>query len=192
MFSSRSVTTSLWGKRATSSARVVSLLAALCAACRASHAAGDPPPGASTLAIDPETEFEFDSLDGRPVSAAAMRGKPTVIAFVTTDSLAGQAQVDFLVAMAKHDAARVNYAVVAISVERELAELYAKSLSLTFPVAILDPGKALGATAFGDLSVVPVTVLLDPGGHVIWRAQARVARADEIRRVITLMHVSNQ
>jgi len=117
-----------------------------------------------------------------------MRGKPTVIAFVTTDSLAGQAQVDFLVAMAKHDASRVNYAVVAIGIDRELAELYAKSLSLTFPVAILDPAKAGGATAFGDLSVVPVTVLLDPGGHVTWRAQARVARADEIRRVITLMH----
>jgi hypothetical protein len=181
------VTTSSWGKRATSSARLAILLAALCAACGASHAAGDPPPGASTLATDPEIEFEFDSLDARPVSAAAMRGKPTVIAFVTTDSLAGQAQVDFLVAMAKHDAARVNYAVVAIGVDRELAQLYAKSLSLTFPVAILDPGKA-GATAFGDLSVVPVTVLLDPGGHVTWRAQARVARADEIRRVIMLVH----
>jgi hypothetical protein len=46
--------------------------------------------------LEPALEFEFDSLDERPVSSAAMRGKPSVLAFVTTSSLAAQAQVIFL------------------------------------------------------------------------------------------------
>jgi hypothetical protein len=151
-------------------------------ACGAPYAARDTaPPGVSTLALDPPIEFSFDSLDARPVSSGSMRGKPTIVAFVTTDSLPAQAQVDFLSAMAKRDADRVNYAVVAFAADRELVDLYAKSLALKFPVAAIDPGKASGTTAFGDLSLVPVTVLLDRHGHMVWRAEARVAKPDEIR-----------
>ena len=74
------------------------------------------------------------------MSAEATRGKPTVIAFVNTGSLPAQAQVDFLVVMAKHDADRVNYAVVALEPRenRELVELYRKSLGIPFPVALAD------------------------------------------------------
>jgi hypothetical protein len=177
------------GKRATSSARVAALLTSIfCASCGAPHAEGDQaPPGTSTLATDPPIDFSFDSLDGRPISAESTRGKPTVIVFVTTDSLAGQAQVDFLVPMAKHDAGRINYAVVALSAERELVDLYVRSLSLAFPAAILVPEHERDAAAFGDLGVLPVTVVLDPGGHLVWRAQGRVARPEELRRVIALL-----
>ncbi len=191
MFSSPSGKISSSVKKATNSARVTVRLAFVCAAggsCAASRAGGDSaPPGASTLASDPAVDFAFESLDLRPVSAEATRGKPTVIAFVTTDSLPAQAQVDFLAAMAKHDGDRVNYAVVALGSERELVELYAKSLSLAFPVAWLDPGKVDEASGFGEVGAVPVTVLLDPGGHVAWRAQGRVARPEEIRQAMGLM-----
>jgi hypothetical protein len=51
-----------------------------------------------------------------------MRGKPAVIAFVTTGSLPAQAQVDYLVAMARNDGDRVNYAVVALE-DRDGREL---------------------------------------------------------------------
>jgi hypothetical protein len=188
MFSLPSETTNSWGKRATSSARRASLLAALCASCGASPAPGDAAPaGASSLATDPALDFAFDSLDDRAVSSVATRGKPTVIAFVTTDSLPGQAQVDFLVPMAKHDADRVNYCLVVLGDERELAELYAKSLSLSFPVALLEPAKAGPAVAFGDIGAIPVTVLLDRSGHLAWRAQGRVARPDEIRKAMGLL-----
>jgi hypothetical protein len=182
-----------WGKRATSSARVARLIAAIppvcavCAACAASPPPLDSAPGTSTLATDPALDFAFDSLDDRPVSAAATRGKLTVICFVTTDSLPGQAQVDFLVPMAKHDADRVNYAVVVVGTDRELVELYTKSLSLKFPVAWLEPTQAAVAEGFGDIGVVPVTVLLDQGGHPVWRAQGRVARPDEMRKAMDLV-----
>jgi hypothetical protein len=190
MFSSPIETINSWGKRATTSARVASLVAAfsaVCAACAASAPPLDSAPGASTLATDPALDFAFDSLDDRPVSAEATRGKLTIVCFVTTDSLPGQAQVDFLVPMAKRDADRVNYAVVVVGTERELVELYAKSLALKFPVAWLEPTQAAAAEGFGDISVVPVTVLLDRGGHPVWRAQGRVARPDEMRRAMDLV-----
>jgi hypothetical protein len=141
------------------------------------------PPGVSLQAPRPAVDFVFDSLDARPVNAASMRGKPCVIAFVTTGSLPAQAQVDYLVAMAKNDGDRVNYAVVALDngESRELVELYAKALSIPFPVAMADALTRSGAGVFGDVSAVPVTVVLDRAGRVVWRVDARVAKSAEIR-----------
>ncbi|HEV3190612.1 MAG TPA: hypothetical protein VGY54_08960, partial [Polyangiaceae bacterium] len=73
--------TNSWGKRATSRAAARTLLL-LCAACGASHRGADRDVvGASTIALGPAVDFAFDSLDDRPVSAEAMHGKPTVVAF---------------------------------------------------------------------------------------------------------------
>jgi hypothetical protein len=117
------------------------------------------------------------------VNSTSTRGKPTVMTFVTTGSLPAQAQVDYLVAMAKNDGDRVNYAVVALDngESRELVELYAKALSIPFPVAMADAQTRSGAGAFGDVSAVPVTVVLDRAGRVVWRVDARVAKSAEIR-----------
>ncbi|HXN33203.1 MAG TPA: TlpA disulfide reductase family protein [Polyangiaceae bacterium] len=131
-------------------------------------------------------DFTFDSLDGRPMSAEATRGKPTVLAFVTTGNLASQAQVDFLVAMARNDGDRINYAAVAIEDRdsRELVELYKKALSIPFPVAMADPQTLAGGGAFGDVRGVPVTVILDRRGRVVWRADGRLAKSDELRAAL--------
>ena len=128
-------------------------------------------------------EFAFESLDARPVTSDATRGKPTVLVFVTTGSLHAQAQVDFVLAMARNDGGRVNYALVGLERRdsRELVELYAKALSVRFPVAMADEQTLAGEGAFGDVSVVPVTVVLDRAGRVVWRVDGRVARSEEIR-----------
>jgi hypothetical protein len=85
--------------------------------------------------------------------------------------------------MARHDGDRVNYAVVALEAQeaRELVDLYRKALSIPFPVAIADARTLSGTGAFGDVSAVPVTVLLDRAGRVTWRVDGRVAKSDEIR-----------
>jgi hypothetical protein len=156
----------------------------LALSCGGSHATtGSEPPGTSTIALHPPVEFAFDSLDERPVSAEATRGKPTVITFVTTGSLPAQAEVDFLVVMAKRDGDRVNYAVVALEARenRELVELYRKSLGIPFPVAMADGQTLGGAGPFGDVSAVPVTVMLDRVGRPVWRVDGRVAKSEEIR-----------
>lgn len=140
-------------------------------------------PGASNAAWRSPVAFTFDSLDDRPVSAEAMRGAPVALVFITTSSLPSQAQVDFLVAMARHDGNRVRYAVVALETNenRELVALYQKALSIPFPVALADAQTLAGAGAFGDVHTVPVTVLLDRAGRVAWRVDGRVAKSDEMR-----------
>jgi hypothetical protein len=141
------------------------------------------PPGASSAPRGAAVDFAFDSLDDRPVSSEATRGKVTVLVFVTTGSLLAQAQVDYVVAMAKNDVDRVNYAVVALETRdnRELVELYRKALSIPFPAAMADAGTMAGAGGFHDVSAVPVTVVLDEAGRVAFRADGRVAKSDEIR-----------
>ncbi len=164
------------------------LLALLLAACGGKPAApANAPPGASTVALHPPVDFDFDSLDDRAVSSQTSRGKPTVLAFVNTGSLPAQAQVDFLVAMAKHDADKVNYAVVAIEPRegRELVELYKKALGIPFPVAMADGQTLQGQGPFGDVSAVPVTVILDRAGRPVWRVDGRVAKSDELRKALS-------
>jgi hypothetical protein len=162
-------------------------MVALAIACRKSApvAGTDLPRSASSasIATRPPVDFAFESIDDRPVTSAATRGKPTVLAFVTTSNLAAQAQVDFLIAMAKHDAQSVNYAVVALERgdNRELVTLYQKALSIPFPVAMADAQTLAGAGPFGELQAVPVTVILDRLGRVAWRVDGRVARSDELR-----------
>jgi hypothetical protein len=139
--------------------------------------------GASSAEFHPPVDFEFDSLDDRPVSSEGTRGGVTVLAFVTTGSLKAQAQVDFLVAMAKHDGDRVHYALVALEERqnRELVELYKKTLAVPFPVALADAASLRGAGPFGDVTGVPVTVVLDRIGRVVLRIDGRVAKSEELR-----------
>lgn len=176
--------TSSWGRRATSDVALAGVVVGLIGGCGASTApSGDSLPGMSTAIRAPELSFAFDSLDDRPVSAEATRGKPTVITFVTTGSLPAQAQVDFLVVMAKRDGDHANYALVALDPpeNRELVELYRKALHVDFPVAMADDTLRSGAGPFGDVTVVPVTVVLDRAGRVVARVAGRVAKSEELR-----------
>jgi hypothetical protein len=182
------VTTASSDRRATSRlVRAVAAPLALAFACCGGKppAAAEAPPGASTIGSAPlrSAEFAFDSLDDRPVSSEATRGKPTVLVFVTTGSLSAQAQVDFLVAMAKRDADHVNYAAIALEPRenRELVEMYRRSLSVSFPVAMADALTLAGHGVFGDVSAVPVTVILDRAGHLVWRVDGRVVKSEELR-----------
>jgi hypothetical protein len=179
------VTTNSSGKKGTSRPLAPTLLVLLFLGCGAANGdgPGKAPPGVSNVPLGPEVDFVFDSLDDRPVSSASTRGKPTVLTFVTTSSLAAQAEVDFLAAMARHDAGSVNYVAVALEpgADRELVELYTKSLRIAFPVAMSDVSTRSGVGPFGDVSAVPVTVLLDRVGRVVWRVDGRVAKSAEIR-----------
>jgi hypothetical protein len=171
-------------RRATSSALAL-LLAGACGGSRVRSGA-DERPGLSAAEARAPVDFAFDSLDERPVSSESTRGKPTVIAFVDTGSLPAQAQVDFLVAMARHDAGTVQYAVVALEPRenRELVELYRKSLSIPFPVALADPATIAGGGPFGDVTAIPVTVILDRSGRVAWRVAGRVVKSGAIREAL--------
>lgn len=126
--------------------------------------------------------WTFDSLDARPVSAAAFRGRVTVVAFITTWDLASQAQVDFLAAMAKRDGAKVNYAAVALQryADRELVEVYQAKLGLPFPVAIAGGADDPSVKPFAPIEAVPTIVVFDTEGRVVFR-KTGLAKSDELR-----------
>ncbi|MGD0527063.1 MAG: TlpA disulfide reductase family protein [Polyangiaceae bacterium] len=177
------MTISSWARRATSSGLGAALAAV--AACGGSTGAplADDRPGISKAEVHAPIDFSYDSVDERPVSSEATRGKPTVITFITTGSLPAQAQVDFLVVMARHDADKVNYAAVALEARenREIVELYKKALSIPFPVALADETTTAGGGPFGDVTGVPATVVLDRTGRIVLRVAGRVVKSDELR-----------
>jgi hypothetical protein len=126
--------------------------------------------------------YVFDTLDERPVSSAAHRGKPTIIVIVTTGDIVGQAQIDYLVAMAKNDGAKVNYALVALHPRKEivLVNAYVAALKVEFPVALGDPASMTAAGPFGEVAAVPTIIVLDRDGRIVWK-HTGLAKPDELR-----------
>jgi hypothetical protein len=126
--------------------------------------------------------FEFDPLDERAVSSDATRGKPTIIVFVTTGDIVGQAQVSYLVHMAKNDGERTNYALIAVHPRKEivLVEAYRKTLGVEFPVALADTAATGPAGPFGEIPAVPTVIILDRQGRIVWK-HTGLAKSDELR-----------
>lgn len=159
---------------------------ALCAGC-APKTSG-PPVGMSTkkegdaIPIDKVTLFDFDSLDQRPVTSTAFRGKPSVLVFVTTGDLVGQAQVSYLVHMAENDKDRVNYAMIALHPRKEhvLVDAYRQTLGVEFPVALADANATAAGGPFGEIPAVPTVVVLDRECRISWK-HTGLAKNDEIR-----------
>ena len=154
-----------------------------------------PPVGMSTKdgnavsLSDKPTAYAFDPLDDeRPVSSDAFRGKPVVLAFVTTGDLQSQAQVGFLNAMHKNDGERVNYALIAVHPRKEiiLVETYRKATGVEFPVALTDGAAMNAGGPFGEIPAVPTVVVLDRFGKLVWK-HTGLAKADEIRAHVRLL-----
>ncbi len=101
---------------------------------------------------------------------------------MTTGDIVGQAQVDYLVAMAKNDGAKVNYALIAMHPRKEivLVEAYISALKIEFPVALGDPGVMAPSGPFGEIAAVPTIVILDREGKIAWK-HTGLAKADELR-----------
>ena len=145
------------------------------------------PPGTTThTSLQGPVTYSYDSLDNRAVSSKAMRGRPTVLAFVTSYDLESQAQVDYLATMARHDADHINYAFVALErpESRELVEAFRSFVQSKFGVsltaAMADAETIAGGGPFGDVHVVPTVVILDRDGKVRWQRTGLV-KADDIR-----------
>ena len=133
--------------------------------------------------------FAFRSLDDKPADGDSYRGKPLTIAFFSTGDLSSQAQTNFLVAMAAHDAGKVGYLLVAMEPpsQRELIELYRQSLKVTFAVAIADERTLAGESKFGLIARLPTVVVLDGSGKIAMRVDGRVVSAKELREVLSEM-----
>jgi thiol-disulfide isomerase/thioredoxin len=129
-------------------------------------AGGKPAPGikaAAEPALTRVPAFSLSSLDGKPLSEADLAGRPAVIEFWATWCVPCRTTLPFLATLARENPA---LRVVAIAVESEETDVRAAAAS--FPPSM---SAALGtpevARAFGDLTAVPTTFVVDGKGGVI-------------------------
>jgi hypothetical protein len=134
--------------------------------------------------VAPRPEFDFEALDGRRVSAAAARGRFSVLSFIVTYDMASQAQAGFLKTIAREHVPRANvFAVVLERAEsRRLAETFVEALAIRYPVALVPPPRLAGG-AFEKVRAVPHTVVLDRDGRLVW-SRAGLVEVPELRGVL--------
>ena len=151
--------------------------------------ASEPPPAqpvfASTTRSAP-LHFQYPLIDGRSwLGADALRGRPTVIGFLATYDMASQAEARFLNGIARRLAGRVHVAAVMLerADNRPLIIAFRDGLNLGYPVAIGDADLISGGGPFGDVHVVPSTVVLDAQARLVWK-KLGLAAEEEIEKVL--------
>ena len=135
--------------------RVAAFLVLL-AACGGAPSAPDRPHG--------EVYLTLDTLDGE-INFSTLRGKVVVAHFATTWSLAAQVDQEEL-----RRAATGGVPVIEIMLDPDhrLVRTWAAAARLSWPIALASAEVIDGKTAFGKVSLVPATFVLDRGGRIVW------------------------
>jgi hypothetical protein len=157
----------------TEQSRLVALcLGAALAACSPS-ATTEPPPGNHPTGAPraATVEFQYLTLDGKPLDTRSVLGRTTVIGFATTYDLPSQAQARFLTGLLHRHKPRLNVALLVLEPpeNQPLVEAFVRTLGLTYPVALADSATIAGQGPFAGLHHVPSVVVLDREGREAWR-----------------------
>jgi hypothetical protein len=126
--------------------------------------------------------FRYELADGKGLLAPEpLRGRPTVIVFVTTYDLASQAQARFLSGLLHRHASSVYAAAVVLEPpeNRPLVVAFRDALKLEYPVAMGDASLIAGEGPFGDVHAIPTTVVLDSESRLVWK-HVGLSKEDEI------------
>ena len=143
--------------------------------CALSNCASEPPPPQPVFASVVKSaplHFQYQLIDGKSwLGAESMHGRPSLIGFITTYDMASQAQARFLNGILQKHVGKVQVAAVVLerADNRPLVIAFRDGLGLGFPVAMADADLIGGRGPFGDVHVVPATVLLDKEGRLVWK-----------------------
>lgn len=115
--------------------------------------------------------FVFGTTQGEELSADSVRGRTTVLLFVTTFDLASQVAAKRLNQVLHTHTPRINAAAVVLEAAKYamLADVFRTSLELSYPVAIADLGTLQQNSTFGEVSSVPALLILDREGRELQR-----------------------
>jgi hypothetical protein len=139
----------------------------LCLTCGSSLS----PASGTSADVKSMAPWVFAGTDGSAVSAADMRGRATVVLFLTTYDTASQ----IAAARFEHCIHSLSRRTNAIAVAMEppdhavLVSTFHDSLKLSYPILMPDPSTLVGQGPFGVIGVVPTWVVLDAYGQEVWR-----------------------
>ena len=137
------------------------------------------PPAAVEVDVGEPVQFTFGTLTGDEVSSDTTRGRTTALLFVTTYDLASQAQAQLLRDVLSSHKPVANAAIVMMEPPRSagLAQVWADSLGLEWPIAMASPTLMAGDSQLGRISGVPTIIVLDRRGRVIAKSDGALDRA---------------
>jgi hypothetical protein len=151
-------------------ARVRLLAICSCTVCGACAAAS---PSVSThdSTAKPIAPWVFANTDGSAVTSNDMRGRSTILLFITTYDPASQIAASRLDHCVHTLPRRVNTIAVAMEAPDHavLVSTFHDSLRLSYPVLMPDPATLAGQGPFGTIDTVPTWIILDQRGQEVWR-----------------------
>ncbi len=157
---------------------------ALClVGCGASAGGAADPVAVAPTAPGAPVSYAWGTADGRVVSSEELRGRATVLLFVTTFDLASQAEAKHLEDLYRTYKPRINAVAVVMEAPKyaPLARSFAEVLGLSYPVALADDATRQGRGPFGVISSVPSWVILDRDARPVF-AHAGVVSLRQIER----------
>lgn len=125
-------------------------------------------------------EFEWTTIDDKPLTANDLRGRATLLLFVTMHELGSQLMVQQAEQRLHKVVPRIN--VVAVLMEgpeyTPLAPAFRDGLSLSYPLVMASPALLRGSTPFGEIDYLPTTLVLDRQGNEAQRLRGPVSEAE--------------
>jgi hypothetical protein len=131
-------------------------------------------------------QFTFGTITGGEVSSDTTRGRTTALLFVTTYDLPSQGEAQLLRDVLSSHRPVANAAIVMMEAPQAapLAQVWADSISLKWPIAMASPTLMAGESQLGRISGVPTLIVLDRRGRLIAKSEGALGR-DAIRDCLT-------
>jgi hypothetical protein len=145
---------------------------------------GEPAAAAEPELGDP-LQFTFGTIAGGEVSSDTTRGRTTALLFVTTYDLPSQAEAQLLRDVLSTHKPVANAAIVMMEPPQAaaLAQVWADSIALKWPIAMASPSLMAGESQLGRINGVPTLIVLDRHGRLIAKNEGAVGR-DAIRECL--------
>jgi hypothetical protein len=146
--------------------------------------------GEPAAAAEPDlgepVQFTFGTIAGGEVSSDTTRGRTTALLFVTTYDLPSQAEAQLLREVLSTHKPVANAAIVMMEAPRSagLAQVWADSMGLKWPIAMASPSLMAGESPLGRISGVPTLLVLDRRGRLSAKSEGALGR-DAIRACLT-------
>ena len=144
------------------------------------------PAAAAEPELGEPLQFTFGTITGGEVSHDTTRGRTTALLFVTTYDLPSQAEAQLLRDVLSNHKPVANAAIVMMEAPQAaaLAQVWADSIALKWPIAMASPTLMAGESQLGRISGVPTLIVLDRRGRLIAKSEGALGR-DAIRECLT-------